>query len=275
MLICKRSNTTAAAASALLIGLCSLSAHAATITVTTDSGPASLRGAIALAAAGDTIDFSGGLSGTILLGSTLVRDKTLTLLGNPGFVLDGSDLVRPVTVSAPQQDSLRELIIQRGAAGDGAGIFSAGSLSLTDVVLRDNHTSSRGGALLVNGGRLLRVAFSDNSAVADGGALMDVGTGASSISNRKRDTTAIGDRNRDRHHFGRASVSACPDLSTPVEICRLRGSAIVSNARSPGCAPSPRSRCRWPVDRGGLGRCVSPSKKDVRASARASGKLHE
>jgi len=126
------------------------------------------------------------LSGTILLGSTLVRDKTLTLLGNPGFVLDGSDLVCPVTVSAPQQDSLRELIIQRGAAGDGAGIFSAGSLTLTDVVLRDNHTSCRGGALLVNGGRyaLLRVA--------DGGALVDVGTSASSISIRKRDTTAIG-----------------------------------------------------------------------------------
>ena len=67
------------------------------------------------------------------------------------------------------------------------GILSAGILALADVVLRNNHASNRCGALFVSAGRcaLLRVEFSENSAVADGGALMDVGTGASSIADSR------------------------------------------------------------------------------------------
>jgi len=124
----------------------------------------------------------------IVLGSTLFLDnKRVTTLGNPGIVLTGNDLVRPVTISAAQQVSLSDLIIQRGAGGYGAGILSAGILALTDVVLRNKHASNRGGALFVSAGRcaLLRVEFSENSAVADGGALMDVGTGASSIADSR------------------------------------------------------------------------------------------
>lgn len=229
MLISKCPNTTTAAASALLIGFFSLSVHAATITVTTlsDSGPGSLRDAIELATAGDIIDFRGGLSGTILLGSTLILDKSLTILGNPGIVLDGNDLVRPVSVSSAQQVSLRELIIQRGAAGDGAGILSSGTLALTDVVLRDNHASDRGGALFVNVGSyaLLRVEFSDNSAVADGGALMDVGTGASSIANSRLTNNVSNGAGGAIRHASMQTLNISNSVISGNAVTRLSGAA--------------------------------------------------
>ena len=62
------------------------SVHAATITVmnTNDSGPASLRDAIATASSGDTIDFGAGVIGAITLTSgELLVDKNLTITG-PG-----------------------------------------------------------------------------------------------------------------------------------------------------------------------------------------------
>ena len=64
-------------------------AGAAPVTVTTiaDSGPGSLRSAIAAASSGDTISFAPGISGTITLTSgPLVIDKTLAIDG-PGVSL--------------------------------------------------------------------------------------------------------------------------------------------------------------------------------------------
>ena len=64
-------------------------AGAAPVTVTTmaDSGPGSLRSAIAAASSGDAISFASGLSGTVTLTSgPLVIDKTLAIDG-PGVSL--------------------------------------------------------------------------------------------------------------------------------------------------------------------------------------------
>jgi hypothetical protein len=70
----------------LLLNAILAGAHAATLTVTSlaDSGPGSLRGALAIAADGDTIDAT-GISGTIRLTSgELPVDKNVTILG-PGL----------------------------------------------------------------------------------------------------------------------------------------------------------------------------------------------
>src|SRR5262249_58309364 len=53
-----------------------------TVTNLADAGPGSLRGQLAAAAPGDTIDFAPGLRGTINLGSDLILDRNLTILGN-------------------------------------------------------------------------------------------------------------------------------------------------------------------------------------------------
>src|ERR1700690_3732278 len=70
-----------ALAAALLLNL---AADAATLTVTnlSDSGPGSLRNAMIVAAAGDTINFTNTLTGTILLATSLPLITTNLIIIN-------------------------------------------------------------------------------------------------------------------------------------------------------------------------------------------------
>src|SRR5437016_10316356 len=67
--------------------LISNSASAATVTTTADSGPGSLRGAIAAAAAGETIDFA--VTGTLSLtnGSLLITNDLILRGPGPGSLV--------------------------------------------------------------------------------------------------------------------------------------------------------------------------------------------
>ncbi|MCA9936956.1 MAG: right-handed parallel beta-helix repeat-containing protein, partial [Anaerolineales bacterium] len=162
-------------------------APAATIYVsnTNDSGAGSLRGQIAAAAPGDTIQFDASLSGqTITLTSgEIIIDKNLTI--------DGSTLASPVTISgnnssrifylsssAVSMTSLR-LINGNGAgssACDGGAIYLSGSATLTvdRSEFDNNHASCNGGAiyLFVNSGlTLTNNTFTNNSSLYAGGAV--------------------------------------------------------------------------------------------------------
>src|SRR5262249_34516714 len=53
-----------------------------TVTNLNDTGDGSLRGQIAAASPGDTIDFAPALSGTIALGGTLTLERNVTVVGN-------------------------------------------------------------------------------------------------------------------------------------------------------------------------------------------------
>ncbi|MBK1827293.1 choice-of-anchor Q domain-containing protein [Haloferula rosea] len=144
-----------------------------------DSGPGSLRQAIADATAGDVITFAPGLSGqTITLGGT-------ELLINKSLTIDASALAEGITIDADEQS--RVLGIIAGSAGStvtlnfltltggrstfGGGIFnSQGTLTLNQSTLSGNSASSRGGGIY-NGSTLTlnQSTLSGNSASSGGG----------------------------------------------------------------------------------------------------------
>jgi hypothetical protein len=161
------------------------SAFAATIVVTTldDTGAGSLRDSITTANPGDTITLASGLSGSIVLGTTLLINKNLSIIGNSHVILDGNDSVRVLTVTSGTQVNLDRLLIQRGSANDGGGIFSDGVLRISQCVIRNNHATDRGGGLFVNSGNftLIDTQVIDNESMAEGGGIVDFGSSASII----------------------------------------------------------------------------------------------
>jgi len=162
---------------------------AATLTVTTsnDSGPGSLRQAIANAAAGDTITFSLPTSSTITLTTTLTSTKRLTIDGSaaPGLTVSGNNAVRVFDTTAPL--TVKALSISKGKAagagslGWGGGLRSSAAVTLTNVLFSDN-VAGGGQGLAAFGGTIQNTKFISNTATyagaqGGGGALiMGVGT---------------------------------------------------------------------------------------------------
>ncbi len=183
----------AAGAVLAVLGAATLPAHAATLTVssTSDSGPGSLREALALAADGDTIDAT-GISGTILLTSgQLVVAHGVTINGpGPGtLTVDGNFASRAFLVNAPGKTvAISGLTIANGRVlpqeGGGAILDFATDLTLSRCALTGN-AADRGGAIEHTGaflGRtltLLDCTLEGNSAAGiaggQGGAIYNDG----------------------------------------------------------------------------------------------------
>ncbi|HVM61863.1 MAG TPA: choice-of-anchor Q domain-containing protein [Verrucomicrobiae bacterium] len=164
--------------------------YAATITVTStnDSGPGSLRDALASAANGDTIDAS-GVSGTILLtnGGLLVTNSvnivgpgynTLTVIGRSdrGFRIGPS---KTVGLSGLGISSAGHLAI------NGGGIYNDhATLILTNCSIGGIFTTSAGGAIFNDGSggsATLRIAYCliNGSTASAGAAIYNDGTSGS------------------------------------------------------------------------------------------------
>jgi len=144
---------------ALALTLClSLAANANTFTVvnTNDSGPGSLRAALASAANGDTINFC--VHGTITLTSgELVIATNVTIIG-PGqanLAISGNGLFTVLQVNSGVTASIASLTIENGYAGlaAGGGIDNQGTLTVSYSIVTENIGPVEAGGIY-NGGTL-------------------------------------------------------------------------------------------------------------------------
>src|SRR4028118_1314375 len=136
----------------------------ATVTVTNnnDSGPGSLRDAIAQAAAGDTIQFASSLaSQTITLSNgQLVINKNLTIdaTGASNLTISGNNTSRVILTEGSTNVTLKNLIVANGkvsgtdpnneATSSGGGIQTGGSSTLTlDNCQVNNNVAGFGGGI--------------------------------------------------------------------------------------------------------------------------------
>jgi hypothetical protein len=143
---------------ALLLLLGAFPAFGGTITVvnTDDSGPGSLRAAIASAAPGDSINFSLTYPATISLLTTLTLGPNVTIQG-PGasnLTISGQDSVVVFLLNAGGIATLSGLTIARGSSLLGGGIFNAGTLTLTDCNVSGNLQGTQLGGGIFNAGDL-------------------------------------------------------------------------------------------------------------------------
>ncbi len=185
---------------ALLCAIVPTHASIIPVTNTNDSGPGSLRQALAIANNGDTIDAT-GISGAITLTSgTLLVNKSVTINGAGAEVLavDGNAAGRVFFITFGEIVTISGFTIRNGHAGNagggidnennatltitnctisgnvaglGGGIFNNGMLTITSTTISGN-SSSNGGAIYNSGGGALTITnsiVSGNSASSGGG----------------------------------------------------------------------------------------------------------
>ena len=157
------------------------------VTNLNDSGPGSLRQAIASAAPGATITF--GVVGTIVLTSgELVIDKDLVLdgPGSAALFISGNGASRVLTVAPGVTAGLYFLTIRDGLSlsGAGAGIRNLGTLDLAHCQITENQQhslASTGGGGVANFGTFsaLGCGFTSNAAhqvTLGGGGILNAGS---------------------------------------------------------------------------------------------------
>ena len=123
---------------AVLLLAATMSAHAATITITNtnDSGPGSLRQALAVVHDGDRITFA--VSGVIRLtsgGLVVARNVTISGPGANQLSIDGNQ--GPSVFSVDTIATISGLTIRNGSAG----IENTGTLTVSNCVLSGNSTN--------------------------------------------------------------------------------------------------------------------------------------
>jgi hypothetical protein len=164
----------------ILVAVCLVSgaAHAGTITVinTNDSGPGSLRQAIADALPGDEILFDPSLDGRpiMLTSGQLVIDKDLTVSGwgPERTLLLGNGESRVVLVEAERSltATISGLTITGGAAEEGGGIFlRTGTLTINNCNIARNEADRRGGGVYSLGNLVVtHSTVAENKTVVEG-----------------------------------------------------------------------------------------------------------
>lgn len=208
-------------------------ASAANFTVTNlnDAGLGSLRQAIADANAApgaDTITFAAGLSGSITLttGQLTVTDSvTIQGPGSNVLTVSGNNASRVLELYsglALLDITISGLTIAHGFASTGAGIANFDEiLTLDDVTLADNHATSDGGALWLDGFSMVvtvrNSVITGNTAGQDGGGVYVEDTGGPMLFQN----TVISNNQAGRHGGGIYFYD--PDQSITIDSSTISG----------------------------------------------------
>jgi hypothetical protein len=156
-------------------------ANTIVVTNTDDSGPGSLRDALAAAVDGDIIDAT-GISGTILLTSGELQITTAVAINGPGdtsLTIDGNGTFR-VFDNLTSGATIAGFTITNGSApGDsGGGVFNEGgnsaTLRLSDCIVSGNSADFGGGIFNLNGALIVNnCTISGNGAAFSGGGIVN------------------------------------------------------------------------------------------------------
>ena len=186
-------------------GVIQLQAATITVTNTNDSGPNSLRQALANANDGDTINFA--VTGTIALTSgELLVNRSVTIFG-PGaatLAVDGNATSRVFHIGPGKTVSISGLTIINGSAisQNGGGILNDHAILTMDSCVVQNSGSNLGGGVYNDGSdgsaalTILNSTVSMNGAASGGGGIYNEdhnsGTATLTITNSIVSNNAVG-----------------------------------------------------------------------------------
>ncbi|MGE5776244.1 MAG: DNRLRE domain-containing protein [Chloroflexota bacterium] len=149
-----------------------------TVTNTNDSGPGSLRQAIADICPDGIVNFDPALAGqTITLTSNLIINKSLTIDGSglsPQITISGGNVAHLEIGGTYPVVTISDLTIANGYTSGNGGAISmsiTSKLTIINSTLRNNRAAVSGGAIFSYGGlKLQNTTVYQNQADTDGGA---------------------------------------------------------------------------------------------------------
>jgi hypothetical protein len=144
------------------------------VTNTNDSGPGSLRDALATANVGDTIDAT-GVSGTILLTSGELQITQSVTINGPGagtLAVDGNATFRVFDNVIFLNVTISGFTITNGLGG----ILNTGGLTLSDSIVSNSRTfNANGGGIANNGTLTVTNSIITGNSAAFGGGIANTG----------------------------------------------------------------------------------------------------
>lgn len=170
----------------VVIGAQGAGANTVLVTNCNDSGPGSLRQAVAIASSGDTVSFalSPACSVITLTSGDIELSQNLTIDG-PGastLAVNGANVSQVFVVDIGVTAAIAGLTIEGGrnfntSCECGGGIYNTnGTLSVTDSTVTGNH-AYEGGGIYSNGTlTVVHSTVSDNGAQLEGGGILGNGT---------------------------------------------------------------------------------------------------
>ena len=172
---------------------------AITVTNDADSGPGSLRAALASPAA-DTIRFAASAYGTITLTSGPLEVSTSVKIQGPGanlLTISGNNSLQVFQVDAGVTSTLSGLTIANGLAPsstlNGGGVVNEGTLTVDRCVFTsDSAPSGFGGGIENDGTLTVKDSTFENNSAQSGGAIYNTATVTLKGSTFDSNTAALG-----------------------------------------------------------------------------------